>query len=310
MKYSTIICTRNRCEILSEALHSHTLLEIPNNASREIVIVDNGSTDQTREIVQKFQSVAPFDVKYLYESREGHSVALNTGCRAAQGDVLVFTDDDAFPDINWLAAIHDTFVRTDADWVYGPVVPKWPDNRVPNWYGPFSSQFVACLDRGTEEFVAFAPEQHFAGVNHACKRNKIYELGLYREDYGILPGGKSYRGNDDELFQRALSNGCKIVYNPRILVNHSISLPRVSKRIHRENIIKVAINNYCHYVNSKSESRTILRIPLIHYYKLLENSYCWLIGFIKKDKSFQFYNEIQMLRHSTIILCSIRDYVR
>lgn len=299
--YTVLICTRNRAATLAQALASHLELDVPAGATRDMIVVDNGSTDDTRGAVEAFAARAPFPVAYLREDREGHSVALNTGCRAARGDAIVFTDDDAFPDRGWLAAIHDTFARRAADWVYGPVVPRWESGAAPAWYGAHTAQLVACLDRGPTEFVATDPRQHFAGVNHACRRERLFELGLYREDLGIRPGRGSVAGNDDELFARALAAGCRLVYDPRVRVNHLIAPARCAKATHRRIVRLVANNQFHHLAEHPPAAPTLLGLPRYYFRKPAEHLGGWVRGLLTGDPSLRFHSELQFTRFATLI---------
>ena len=106
MSISVVIITRSRCEQLKRCLESMALLE---RKPDELIVVDNGSNDATREVVQNFQS--PFPLHYIYESRVGISRARNAGVKAAKGDVVAFTDDDAMVEPRWLSAIENAFAR-------------------------------------------------------------------------------------------------------------------------------------------------------------------------------------------------------
>jgi glycosyltransferase involved in cell wall biosynthesis len=308
-RYTILICTRNRAETLALALASHLSIDVPEGVSRDMVVVDNASTDSTAETVAQFAATSPFTVTYVRENREGHSVALNTGCRAATGDIIVFTDDDAFPDKSWLTAIHDTFARHSADWVYGPVHPVWEGATTPWWYGPYTSALVACLDYGPEEFVATDYERSFAGVNHACRRDRLFELGLYREDYGLLPGRKSFTGNDDDLFRRAVAAGYRVVYQPRVAVNHLIPAARGQARYHREIAVLVAKNIFTHVHENPPAGPLLLGLPRFYFRLTLEHLLGWFRGVVGGNRSLRFYNELRLVRFLLIIRHALRDRV-
>src|SRR5690242_18074557 len=96
---SVVICTRNRAILLSRALTSIVEQAFPSDAYK-IVIVDNGSTDDTPEIRQHFQAAAA--LRYLREERIGLCVARNTGWSNARGRYIAFFDDDAIAGPTWL----------------------------------------------------------------------------------------------------------------------------------------------------------------------------------------------------------------
>lgn len=308
--YTVLICTRNRARVLPLALRSHLDLRMPQGVTRDMIVVDNGSTDQTAEVVAAFRREAPFEVRYLREDREGHSIALNTGCRAASGDVICFTDDDAFPDEGWLASIHSSFSEEEADWVFGPVIPRWETGEAPRWFGPETAALVACLDYGPTSFVASDPAQHFAGVNHACRRDLLYELGLYREDLGILPNRAGVSGNDEELYRRALTSGAKLIYNPSASVRHLIPAQRCSRSFHRSITVLVAGNQYRRLRQEPATIPTLFGVPRFWYLKPARHLTGWVSSLLKANPSCRFHHELQFIRSSLIVWHAVADGVR
>ena len=100
---TVILCTYNRCQSLSKALQSVAASEMPTSAVWEVLVVDNNSHDQTREVVEDFSRRYPGRFRYLFEPKPGKSHALNAGIREAHGEILVFIDDDVTVDKNWLS---------------------------------------------------------------------------------------------------------------------------------------------------------------------------------------------------------------
>jgi glycosyltransferase involved in cell wall biosynthesis len=127
---SVVVCTRNRAAQLSEALESFTKLKIPQGTTWEIIVVDNGSTDSTANVVRAFEHALP--IKRVFQPKPGISNARNAGVDAAQGKYLVWTDDDVHADPNWLAAYVDAFKRRPEAAVFGgKITPHWPTVRRP-----------------------------------------------------------------------------------------------------------------------------------------------------------------------------------
>src|SRR5579871_6218383 len=107
MDISLIICTRNRCQKL--ARHLESLRYIAFDRPWEIVVVDNGSVDETAAVVRRFIPTASAPVSFVFEPKAGKSNALNTALRIARGEILAFTDDDCYPAEDFLRRIWSAF---------------------------------------------------------------------------------------------------------------------------------------------------------------------------------------------------------
>ncbi|TES89951.1 MAG: glycosyltransferase family 2 protein, partial [Desulfobacteraceae bacterium] len=99
-RVTIIVCSCNRERLLAETINSITGLRKPRQAHIEVIVVDNASTDNTPLIINNLAS--PFPIQYVREERLGHSIALNRGVRESKGELLLFTDDDALVDVDWL----------------------------------------------------------------------------------------------------------------------------------------------------------------------------------------------------------------
>src|SRR5262249_37984640 len=95
---TVIVATRDRAAHAAQILHHLASQETGGILGYEVLVVDNGSTDTTRIVVEAAQRNFPAPLHYVYEGRAGKSHALNAGMARATGDILVFTDDDARPD--------------------------------------------------------------------------------------------------------------------------------------------------------------------------------------------------------------------
>jgi glycosyltransferase involved in cell wall biosynthesis len=95
MKLSVIVGTRNRAYAIADCLSSVAAAfakAAPVDA--ELIVVDNGSTDETAKVVRNWLASRSFPVRFLFEPKPGLSAARNYAMRVAKGDLLVFTDDD------------------------------------------------------------------------------------------------------------------------------------------------------------------------------------------------------------------------
>lgn len=119
MRLSVIIATKDRAEYLDRALES--LAKQIGAPSFEVVVVDNGSTDATAQIVERARAQHPFGVDYVFEERPNRGAARNRGLAVAKGHIVVFCDDDVYAPPGWLAA-HEAAHDGPRLIVNGPIV--------------------------------------------------------------------------------------------------------------------------------------------------------------------------------------------
>ena len=123
MDISVVLSTYNRCDILPNALRALALQETP-GIEYEVIIVDNNSTDRTRQIAEEFIA-GDRRFRYLFESRQGLSYARNAGIRAARADAFSFTDDDVEVSTNWIYHLYRALARyPEAEFIGGRVLPR------------------------------------------------------------------------------------------------------------------------------------------------------------------------------------------
>jgi glycosyltransferase involved in cell wall biosynthesis len=132
---SVIICTRDRAESLRITLECLERAMQP-GIGAEVIVVDNGSRDRTREVVESF--IARLPVVYLYEAQTGNygkshglNRALDYGCK---GDIIAVLDDDMSPEEGWFEGVADICGRwPDKDLFAGRSYVIWPEQHVPGW---------------------------------------------------------------------------------------------------------------------------------------------------------------------------------
>src|SRR6516164_7913821 len=96
---TVLLATKNRAAILRQVLESYCRL-IPPDGGWNLIIADNGSTDGTPQMIREFVGRLP--LQYVIEPTTGKNAALNRGLEYLRGDLVVLTDDDAFPAQDWL----------------------------------------------------------------------------------------------------------------------------------------------------------------------------------------------------------------
>ena len=129
---TVLIPTYNRAKVLGETLEALTRVD-RNGIDCSIVVIDNNSNDNTREIAAEYAAKLP--LSYLKEVRPGKNCALNKALRECElKDIVVFKDDDVTPTPNWLQEIVSSVRKWPDIAVFGGKVEVvWPDNKRPEW---------------------------------------------------------------------------------------------------------------------------------------------------------------------------------
>ncbi len=230
---SVIVCTLNRCNSLVETLESLRAMVVPSHIDWDILVVDNNSTDQTRECVERAARKSPVPVTYLLERKPGLSHARNLGIASTDKTFIAFTDDDVIVGRDWLKTILDTFQMHRADCVGGKIIPRWPENRPP-WLGDNLLNVLALLDFGDTlfEFEPSRDQRILFGANFAFRRQSLVQAGGFNVKLG--KSGEFGGGEDKEMFEKLRLNGGKAIYNPSIVVLHKVFRDRLEKNYFRK----------------------------------------------------------------------------
>jgi len=219
---SVIIATRNRCESLQETLEDLRQQTIEGEATYEVLVVDNHSTDDTRPTVERIARAYPVALRYLVEERRGRVFALNRGLSGATGAIIAFTDDDVRLGRAWIATISRTFRAYHADGIGGPVRPLWIGER-PRWLQDRFVRQLGVVDHGADVFQVTDESAGFIGPNSAWKRSLFASLGGFDE-------GRVNNSEDVEWFLRVFRAGHTLIYQPEMALSHKIDPARWTKR--------------------------------------------------------------------------------
>ena len=231
MDLSVIVCTYNRAASLERTLRALVGQATPLDLTWELLVVDNNSGDATRDVVRAIATSAPIPVRYLFEGRQGLSHARNAGITGSAGALLAFTDDDVRPDPDWVSGVPRLMRESGADVLGGRILPLW-ERTPPPWLtarpwlrGPFT-----IMDHPQPGVVVEARGiPNVWGANMAFRRDVFTRVGVFDSRLG-LTGKKLYRGEEVELVRRALAAGCRVAYDPRLVVWHRIPAARMRRR--------------------------------------------------------------------------------
>lgn len=223
---TVLMATYNGATTLPRVLQAYCRLSSP-PGGWSLLLIDNGSDDDTRGIVAGFAARLP--LRYLYEGRRGKNIALNTGLEAVLGGgddgsddaLLVFSDDDAIPAPDWLwrlAACAST--HPGVAMFGGAIEPDWPQ-ALPEWIArlvPLGLTY-AVTDPALPDGQVFAGL--IWGANMALRRT-LFAAGL-RFDDGVGPSGGAYAmGGETQLLRRLAEAGYRAWFCPQARVVHII----------------------------------------------------------------------------------------
>ncbi len=153
---TVLIATYNRASLLDETLASLAGMRVSPALGWDVIVIDNNSSDATREVVERHIPAFPVRLRYLFEPRQGRSSALNAGIAAAEGTVLAFTDDDVRVVDGWLdAACRALGGATAFGYAGGPVRPIW-GSEPPDWFDRSRGDLwgtIAIQNHGDRPFV-------------------------------------------------------------------------------------------------------------------------------------------------------------
>src|ERR1043165_2896991 len=149
---SAIVCTYNRSAMLHEAL-SRIAAQRADGLRYEVLVVDNNSSDDTRQVIESFAPSSPCPVRYILERQQGVSHARNAGLAASNAPLLAFFDDDVMVSPDWLMQIKRALdLHRGIDYIGGKVLPRWAE-APPGWLVPENWAPIAAQDYGDEPFV-------------------------------------------------------------------------------------------------------------------------------------------------------------
>lgn len=217
---SVILATHNGEETLPLTLEALSAVRLPDSGV-EFIAVDNASNDGSARILRGFQERLPLSV--LFEPRPGKSFALNRALQQAQGDLIVFTDDDVIPSQGWLEAYAwAAQEHPDVSLFAGQVRHFW-QKKPPQWLERLAAEGRSFA--GTPVSLSPGPVRLglFKGLNFMVRRASL-DAVRFCEDAGVNFTGTftSAGGEDTRLIYELLQQGEKSWYVPDACLQHIV----------------------------------------------------------------------------------------
>jgi len=252
VKYSIIIPTHNRAEILQRCLQCICELESPDE-DWEVLVLNNDSTDGTEEIVNSYRERLP-NLRYLITTDPGLHVGRNLGWEKAKGDVLCYIDDDSFVSKGWLKGIEKAFQEPDAGLVGGPCLPQY-EAESPGWLSEMwniteegrTLGYLSLIDLGDEQ--RWISPYYVYGCNFNIRRDALEKSGGFNPD--AMPKELLRYRCDGETFVSGMliESGYRALYSPSAKIHHLVPASRMKT------------DYFCHraYIQGLSDSFTQIR---------------------------------------------------
>lgn len=223
---SVIISTYNRAKYIGITLDSFLNQSYPPSLY-EIIVCDNNSTDNTKEVIESCIKGTDRNIRYLFEKRQGMHYARNYAAQNSQGQILYFTDDDTFADIHLLSELVEIFKNNKVGCATGRVLPRW-ECTPPKWVEKYCNNALLSLnDQGKRTKIRNYDLGVF-GCHEAVRRDVFFQAGGFHPDLiGNTPGvGDGETGLNSDIKEM----GYLFAYVGTSVIFHMIPPRRMTQR--------------------------------------------------------------------------------
>ncbi len=208
---SLLLCTRNRAAKLVATLGSiERAIDDAPGVTIEVVIVDNGSTDDTADRLAAWSAGQSFPVHLLHEPRPGLARARNTGLARTSGRIVAMTDDDCVLHRGYFGQLATCFVEVTGPAIIGGRILLGDPDDLPVTIKLEDHPMIAPADGFPGGFVM--------GANLAMTADAIARVGAFDTRFGA--GARFVSAEDTDFLFRALGQGIPVLYDPRFVVDH------------------------------------------------------------------------------------------
>lgn len=166
----------------------------------EVIVVNDGSTDNTAQIVKRYPVI------YIFQEKGGPAKARNSGWKNAKGEIICFTDADCIPSRNWVSSLISDYISDEISGVGGSYEILNSDNLL-----------SSCIhEEIMQRHLRMSKETNYLGsFNLSLRRSLLEKIGGFDESF------KMASSEDRELSYRIIKNGKKLIFNQDIKVYHS-----------------------------------------------------------------------------------------
>ena len=230
IKYSIIIPSFNRADELLELLNSLQKLKFPTDRF-EVIISDDGSTDNTENLVKGIIAEDKFELHYISQKNQGPGAARNAGMKNARGDFFIFVDSDVTMPVDWLSKIDEEINKENADAFGGP-----------DTYHDDFPALLKAINYSMTSFITTGGLRGKKGKKLAKFYPRSFNMGLSRKLWEKIGGfGGLRHGQDIEFSHRIITSGAKVVFVSDAPVYHKrrTNLRRFYKQVFNWGVARI-----------------------------------------------------------------------
>lgn len=305
---SVVISTYNRSRMLIAALES-VLRQECRGVRYEVIVVDNNSADNTRDVVDRYIGGAHQNLRYIFERRQGSSHARNAGVAVARSEIVAFADDDVRVAKDWIGTIKRAFEdHPEIDCIGGRVLPLWR-TPAPKWLTRDHWMPLALQDYGDRPLpINRNNPLCLVSANLAFRREAFVDAGWFAPELQRI---KDSIGSmeDAELLERYWRTGRECLYVPELTVETDVTAERLSRVYHRR-----WHTGHGHFYAIKRAdemehaSSRLFDVPAHLYKQAVADAAAWLY-FLLRDRNRAFLYETRLLFFVGFFRKRRRDYL-
>ena len=271
--FSIIVPCYNRSDEIIDLIHSFKEQTFQKDEF-EVLLVDDGSTDNTAEIVSQLIDSMPFRIRFFQRNHEGPGPARNYGMSQAEGEYFLFIDSDCIADPDWLTRLAEAIEKEKPDAFGGP------DSVLDNF-----TPLQKAIDFAMTSFLTTGGMRGHSKKKLAKFYPRSFNMGIHRNIFKTLGGmGTLRHGQDLEFSRRIVASGAKVISIPEAVVYHKrrTGLRKFFRQIFNWGVARInltlidnGILEPLHFIPSLGAFGYILITILAPFHRYL--FYLWLI---------------------------------
>lgn len=225
--YTVALCTHNHAERLLRTLGDLPRIRTP-RATWELLLIDNASSDSTPDLLARHVWPHGWTVRVVREEQLGIANARNRAIQEADGEYLIFIDDDETADPNWLCAYERLIEAHDPD-AFGGRIEVLFEDTCPAWLSDELLGFLGKLDWSDEIMPLTHPSMPLYTGNFGFRLSVCDSIGRFDTTLGRL-GSENNGGEDVDFYRRLLHAGFSIWWTPEAVIHHRIQSAKLNRR--------------------------------------------------------------------------------